>query len=73
MAEEVEIKKKGLQQQYDSLTQRHKELEERVSAGQREKTAGLMEKQLLKDSLAQKEHQCQVEAQVWLSPFVFLY
>ena len=40
------------------------ELEEKFSAQQREKSASLMEKQLLKDSLAQKEHQCELETQV---------
>ncbi|XP_052800201.1 citron rho-interacting kinase-like isoform X2 [Mya arenaria] len=49
--------------QCEALEKRVKEAESRVGASQREKTAGLMERQLLKDSLAQKEHQCQLEAQ----------
>ncbi|KAL4223686.1 hypothetical protein ACF0H5_017154 [Mactra antiquata] len=51
-----------LRTENEELVKKYKDLESKISGSQREKCASLMEKQLLKESLAQKEHQCEVEA-----------
>ncbi|XP_053375258.1 citron Rho-interacting kinase-like [Mercenaria mercenaria] len=53
----------SLKSQNESLLKKCKDLEEKASSSQREVTANLMAKKLLKDSLTQKEHDLQVESQ----------
>jgi len=62
--EEAERVRSEARAQSESLERRLQEAEARLGAVQREKAAAAMEKQLLKDSLAQKEQQCQMETQV---------
>lgn len=61
--EDINNEKKTLKSEMEALLNKTKDLEDKLSAAQREKTAVLMERQLLKDSLALREHQCQLEIQ----------
>ncbi|XP_033747318.1 citron Rho-interacting kinase-like isoform X2 [Pecten maximus] len=60
---DLEQELKLLKSQAEKSSRQYKEMEDRISSLQREKSSISMEKQMIRDEMVQKEHQCEVEAQ----------
>ncbi|XP_060064915.1 citron Rho-interacting kinase-like [Ylistrum balloti] len=60
---DLEQELKLLKSQAEKSTRQYKEMEDRISSLQKEKSSINMEKQMIRDEMIQKEHQCELEVQ----------
>ncbi|OWF44281.1 Citron Rho-interacting kinase [Mizuhopecten yessoensis] len=60
---DLEQELKLLKSQAEKSTRQYKEMEDRISSLQKEKSSINMEKHMIQDQLVQKEHECELETQ----------